>query len=78
MGDIDVQITEFDCFKYNKNGKRIDKTQSCVVRIENDTITISDSGGVGTHIEWICRATDNSGNVAEKTFETIVINPAKD
>jgi hypothetical protein len=78
MGDIDVQITEFDCFKYNKNGKRIDKTQSCVVSIENDTITISDSGGVGTHIEWICRATDNSGNVAEKTFETIVINPAKD
>ena len=72
-----VEITEFDCFKYTKKGKRIDKTESCVVSIENDTITILDSGGVGTHITWMSHATDSCGNVAEKPCKTLVVNPAQ-
>ena len=72
-----VEITEFDCFKYTEKGKRIDKTESCVVSIENDTITILDSGGVGTHITWMSHATDSCGNVAEKPCKTLVVNPAQ-
>ncbi|MEA1901565.1 MAG: C1 family peptidase, partial [Thermodesulfobacteriota bacterium] len=45
-----VEITEFDCFKYTKKGKRIDKTMSCVVEVNGDTITIVDSGGVNVNI----------------------------
>jgi hypothetical protein len=72
-----VEITGFDCYKFTKKGKRIDKTESCVVSIENDTITILDSGGVGTYIEWDSRAIDSCGNDADKTCVTLVVNPAK-
>ena len=72
-----VEITSYDCFKFTKKGKRIDKTESCVVSISNNTITILDSGGVDDHITWTARATDSCGNVAEGTFETLVVNPAQ-
>ncbi len=72
-----VEITGYDCFFFTKKGKRIDKKESCVVSIANDTITILNSGGVGTQIKWTGRATDDCGNVAETTFETIVVNPGK-
>jgi hypothetical protein len=70
-----VEITEFDCFLIVPNGKRIDKTRSCVVSITNDTITILDVGGVNTHITWTSRAIDRCGNDSEKICETVVVNP---
>ena len=68
-------ITEFDCFKLTKKGKRIDKTDSCVVSIVGDTITISNSGGVDDHITWKAEATDGSGNVGMVECEVIVEKP---
>jgi hypothetical protein len=74
--DPSIEITGYDCFFLTKKGKRIDKKESCVVSITGDTITIVDSGGVNDHIEWYGRATDSCGNVAEGTFEILVVNPA--
>ena len=61
-GTADVTITGYDCFKFTKKGKRIDKTGSCVVAISGDTVTIHDSGGVGDNITWSVTAADGSGN----------------
>ena len=74
-GDLTPVITEFDCFKLTKKGKRIDKTDSCVVSIVGDTITISNSGGVDDHITWKAEATDGSGNVGMVECEVIVEKP---
>jgi len=49
-GDIIAAIAGFDCFKFTKIDKGVDKTESCEVAIAGDTITISDSGGVGDKI----------------------------
>lgn len=73
-----VEIIDFDCFKFTKKGKRIDKTESCDVQVVGDTITILNSGGVGDHIVWTVIATDACGNVSdESTCEVVVVNPAK-
>jgi hypothetical protein len=73
-----VEITAYDCFEYTKKGKRIDKRESCVVRAERDTLTILDSGGVGDHIGWTVRVSDNWGNVNQKQCQVEVINPGHD
>jgi hypothetical protein len=72
-----VEITECDCYFLTKKGKRMDKTESCVVEVEGATITILDSGGVDDHITWTTQATDSSGNVTVEIFEMLVVNPAK-
>jgi len=69
---VPAVITGVDCFKFTKKGKRIDKTESCVVSVNNDTVTISDSGGVGDHITW----TVTAGNYND-TCEVVVVNPGK-
>jgi len=71
-----VEITEYDCFKFTKKGKKIDKKDSCVVELAGATVTIMDSGGVDDHITWTVIATDNCGNEAEETHEVEVVNPA--
>jgi uncharacterized repeat protein (TIGR01451 family) len=76
-GTASTTITEYDCFKFTKKGKRIDKTGSCVVAISGDTVTIHDSGGVGDHITWLVTATDDSGNTDTVTCEIEVVNPGK-
>jgi hypothetical protein len=72
-----VEIVEYDCYKYTKKGKRIDKTESCVVSVEGDTITILDSGGVDDNIIWTVVATDSIGNTTETDCETLVVNPGQ-
>ncbi|MFC1488584.1 PKD domain-containing protein [Thermodesulfobacteriota bacterium] len=72
-----LEITDYDCFKFTKKGKRIDKTESCVVNVNGDTITILDTGGVGDHITWTVTATDGSDNTTTTTFEVEVVNPGK-
>jgi hypothetical protein len=76
-GDIIPEITDFDCFKYTKKGKRIDKTTSCVVVIVGDTVSIIDSGGVGDNITWTVVATDASGNTTSMDCSLVVENPGK-
>jgi hypothetical protein len=76
-GDPFVEIIGYDCFKFTKKGKRIDKTESCIVDVDGDTITIVDSGGVDDNITWTVRAVDNSGNVTESVCSIMVVNPGK-
>ncbi|WP_163338528.1 C13 family peptidase [Desulfopila sp. IMCC35008] len=72
-----TEITSYDCYTYTKKGKETDKKESCVVSIVNDTVTVMDSGGVGTHISWMSRSTDSCGNITEQECETLVVNPAQ-
>jgi len=74
---VSVEITSYDCFKFTKKGKRVDKTESCVVEVDGATITIVDSGGVDDNITWTVLATDSSGNTAEETYTVVVVNPGK-
>lgn len=76
-GPATAQVTAFDCFKHTKKGKRIDKTGSCVVETDGDTVTVLDSGGVGTTIEWTVLATDGGGNDIEQTCSVEVGNPGR-
>lgn len=70
FGPLTAEITSYDCFKLTKKGKRISKTESCVVSIARDQITILDTGGVADMIEWEVTATDGSGN--STTMECLV------
>jgi hypothetical protein len=70
-----VAVTEYDCYKYTKKGKRIDKTDSCQVSLDGDTVTIIDSGGVGTTITWRIVAQDGSGNTVTMRSAVEVVNP---
>ena len=73
----DVEITSYDCYMFTKKGKRIDKTESCIVELAGDQITILDSGGVNDHISWTIEAVDNCGNASKSECELLVVNPAK-
>jgi hypothetical protein len=74
--DVDgVGISGFDCFWYNPADKRVDKTNSCVVSIAGDTLTIADTGGVNDTISWTVRATDASGNSTARECSVVVVNP---
>lgn len=72
-----VEVIGFDCFKFTKKGKRIDKTESCAVEVAGDTVTILDSGGVGDHISWTVQATDDCENESVFECEVVVVNPAQ-
>ncbi len=71
------EIIDFDCFKFTKKGKQIDKTESCQVQVNGDTITIIDSGGVDDHIEWTVRSIDVNGNVEDITCGVDVVKKSK-
>jgi hypothetical protein len=62
-GVSQVAITGFACTK----------PTSCRVRIQGDTITILDSGGIGDVISWTVAATDGARNSAQKTCALSVI-----
>jgi hypothetical protein len=71
-----VEVVGFDCFDLTKKGRRIDKTLSCVVQLDGNTVTIQDSGGVGDNISWNVRAEDACGNPTEVECQLEVVNPA--
>jgi len=75
-GSPSVEIVAFDCYKFTKKGKQIDKTESCVVNLAGDSITILDSGGVGDIITWTVLATDSCGNESVVDCSIKVVNPA--
>ena len=68
-----VKITGYDCYFETRQGRLIDKKESCVVEISGDQITILDSGGVGTTITWTIEATDSCNNSSDKLCDTSVI-----
>jgi len=73
---VEYEFTGYDCFKFNKKGKRIDKTGSCIVEFSEDGgFRIIDSGGVDDHITWSVVATDSSGNATTAECELLVVNP---
>jgi hypothetical protein len=76
-GALIAEITGFDCFRFTKKGKRVDKTESCVVSIDGDRVTIYDSGGVANNITWTVAATDASGNTSTALCEVVVANPGR-
>lgn len=75
VGELNAAILAYDCFMFTQKDKRIDKTESCQIAVEGDTITILDSGGVGDHITWTVAASDESGNTSEVTCEVEVVMP---
>lgn len=76
-GAVTTRIVSYDCYKFTKKGKRIDKTGSCVVSLSGDTLTVEDSGGVGTTIEWTAIVSDGSGNNSVASCSVDVVNPGK-
>ncbi|HSR50205.1 MAG TPA: immunoglobulin-like domain-containing protein [Acidobacteriota bacterium] len=76
-GTVAAEVTSFDCYWTNPSGKLVDKTNSCVVSFEGDTLTIEDSGGVHDTIEWTVTAEDTFGNMASETCSVAVVNPAQ-
>jgi hypothetical protein len=75
--DPSVQITAYDCFQFTKKGKRIDKTESCIVEFADDTVTIVDSGGVADTITWTVSSADGCGNVSEAECSVDVVKQGK-
>lgn len=74
-GPAAAQVVGYDCFTFTKKGKRIDKTGSCAVQIDGDTVTVVDSGGVGTTIEWTVETTDGSDNAIVMVCGVDVVKP---
>ncbi|MCI5157033.1 MAG: hypothetical protein D3906_01085 [Candidatus Electrothrix sp. AUS1_2] len=72
---VAVEITDYSCYKVKKDGSQQSKMESCVVSTSGDTITISDSGGVGDNIVWSIVATDPSGNETTAAGSVSVVNP---
>ncbi|MCI5137470.1 MAG: hypothetical protein D3922_03435 [Candidatus Electrothrix sp. AR1] len=70
-----VEITDYSCYGFTGSGKQHSKMQSCVVSVSGDTITITDSGGVGDNIVWTIVATDQSGNTTSTEGHVVVENP---
>jgi hypothetical protein len=73
--EVPVEIIAFDCFEFTKKGKRIDKTESCVLEVAGDTLTILDTGGVGTYISWTGIAADDCGKATQVECQVEVVNP---
>ena len=60
----------------NGSGKTVDKTESCVVTVENGVLTVLDSGGVGDNIDGIVTITDPAGNATVVSCSIFVENPS--
>ena len=74
-GPLTAEVTDYDCFKFTKKGKLIRKTNSCIVSISGDQISILDSGGVADIITWQVTATDGSGNNSTMECSVNVVKP---
>lgn len=72
-----VEITGYDCYSFTKEGKRVDRTDGCIINVSGNIITVLDSGGVGNNISWTVLASDGCANVVETECKVTVINPNK-
>ena len=73
-GGAAVAIESFECFVV-KSGARVKNTAGCKVTTQGDTLTIANSGGTSSVVQWVARATDSAGNVGRKTCEVFIANP---
>lgn len=72
-----TQVTSYDCYRFNKKGKRIDTNDSCVVSLSNDSITVNETSGVNSLIDWTIEASDSVGNTASAVCTIEVNHPNK-
>jgi|GEM_PF-5504851 len=64
-----LQIAHLQCYKYDKFGRRVDRTRTCGASVSGDTITIArptDLNGIGDNVDWTVVANDKPGNSNEK------------
>lgn len=73
--DATATIVSARCYATNGAGKVKNKGRSCVISFGDDTMLISDSGGVGDNIEWIVETTNRVGVTTETTCSIRVRNP---
>jgi len=69
-------ITTYQCKVINK-GKIVDKSESCVVNIAGNKITILNTGGVANNISWTVTAVDDCGNSSQKICSVEIVSPRK-
>ncbi len=82
-----VSVTGFECIetksgKSDKSKKKGGKSRkkmepACRIELDGGTITIVDSGKVGTLIKWTVESTDTSGNATTVDCGTEVVKPQK-
>lgn len=71
----EVEVVDYECWRYTGSGRRVDTTASCRFSFEGDTVTIRNSGGVGHNIRWTIVATDTAGNESEQACTVEVTRP---
>jgi len=72
-----VSVASFDCWQINRAGKRVDKTDKCVVELSGPVIDILEPSGPGTIIGWTVEATDGSGNVESVACQVVSQRPTR-
>ena len=70
-----TQVTTYECYRFNKKGKRIDTSDSCVVNVDSQGITVLETSGVDSFIDWTVESTDDSGNSSSATCTVEVLHP---
>ncbi len=73
-GPLTPAISDLRCEFTNGAGKIIDKGESCVVSASGDTVTVTDSGGVGTRILWSAGVSDGNGNDTTVDCGVTIVN----
>jgi hypothetical protein len=71
----DTQVVSYDCYRFNPHGKRIDTNDSCVVSLANDSVTVIETSGVDSFIDWTIEATDSEGNTSDSLCTIEVLHP---
>jgi hypothetical protein len=64
-----AKITASQCFRLTKHGP---VPADCELKVNGATLTIRESGDVGTHIQWTVQAGDATGNTSAANCEVIV------
>ncbi|MCI5140498.1 MAG: hypothetical protein D3909_01965, partial [Candidatus Electrothrix sp. ATG1] len=72
---VEVEITDYFCYKIKKDGSQQSKMDGCAVSLSGDTVSIADSGGVNDNITWTILATDQSGNSRTAEGHVLVVTP---
>jgi hypothetical protein len=65
------EVLDFECFTIKASGTRVD--HPCHVDVDSGTVTIRNTGGVGSRLRWHLSATDADGNETVSTCETVVV-----
>ncbi len=70
-----TQVVSYDCYRFNPRGKRIDTNDSCVVSLASDSVTVIETSGVNSFIDWRVEATDSEGNTSNSLCTIDVLHP---